>query len=102
MILCNTVCSTSSVGAGTSTKTGSPLVSHRYTPSGTSHLQHWRHQLGLCGQLRAQGDGQPGLANSYPLAHWHVRDDVVDQLGRRLGPAPGPARPAKASALAAA
>jgi hypothetical protein len=35
MILCNTVCSASSVGAGTSTKTGSPSVSHRYTPSST-------------------------------------------------------------------
>jgi len=34
-ILCNTVCSDSSVGAGTSTKTGSPSVSHRYKPTGT-------------------------------------------------------------------
>jgi len=26
----------------------------------------------------------------YPLAHRHVRDDVVDQVRRRLGHAPGP------------
>ena len=35
MILSNTVCSTLSVGAGTSTKSGSPSLSHRYTPSST-------------------------------------------------------------------
>jgi len=34
-ILCNTVCSDSSVGAGTSTKTNSPSVSHRHTSTGT-------------------------------------------------------------------
>ena len=35
MILCNTACSASSVGAGTSTKTGAPSVLSRYTPFST-------------------------------------------------------------------
>jgi len=65
------------------------------------HLQYGRYQLGLCGQQQAQGDGQPRLANSHPLAHRHTQDDVVDQVGRRLGHAPGPARRAKAAPLAA-
>ena len=33
MLLCNTFCSASSVGAGTSTKTSSPSGLQRYTPS---------------------------------------------------------------------
>ena len=33
MILCNTACSASSVGADVSTKTGAPSAPHRYTPS---------------------------------------------------------------------
>jgi len=64
------------------------------------HLQHGRYQLGLRGQQQAQRDGQPNLANPYPLAHRHVRDDVVHQVRCRLGHAPGPARRAKTSALA--
>ena len=35
MILCNTACSASSVGAGTSTNSGAPSVPRRYTPSST-------------------------------------------------------------------
>ena len=38
MIVCSTVCSTSSVDASTSMKTGAPSVLRRYTPSST----HWR------------------------------------------------------------
>ena len=52
------------------------------------HLQHGRHQLGLCGQQQAQRDGQ----RQNPLAHRHVGNDVVDQVRRRLRHAPGPAR----------
>jgi len=64
-------------------------------------LQHGRYQLGLRGQQQAQRDGQPNLANPYPLAQRHTRDDVVEQMGRRLGHAPGPARRAKPTVLAA-
>ena len=39
MILCNTVCSASSVGAGTSTKTGSPSALHRYLIDEAGMLQ---------------------------------------------------------------
>jgi len=60
------------------------------------HLQHGRHQLGLCGQQQAQRDGQ----RQNPLAHRHVGNDVVDQVRRRLRHAPGPARGAKAAPLA--
>ena len=65
------------------------------------HLQSGRHQLALCGQQQAQGDGQPRLANLPPLAHRHTRDDMVEQMGRRLGHAPGPARRPNALPLAA-
>ena len=60
-------------------------------------LQHRRHQLGLRGRQQTQRDRQPNLANPYPLAQRHVRDDVVEQMGRRLGHAPGPARLAEAA-----
>lgn len=61
------------------------------------HLQHRRHLLGLCGQQQAKGDGK----REHPLAHWHVRNDVVDQLRHRLSHATGPARRAKPAPLAA-
>ena len=35
MVLCNTACSASSVGAGTSVKTWAPTVPLRYSPSST-------------------------------------------------------------------
>ena len=38
------------------------------------HLQHNRHQLGLCGQQQAQRDGQPHDPNDHPLPHRHVRE----------------------------
>ena len=44
MILCNTACSASSVGAGTSTKTGSPSALRRYTPSSTRQ-RRWMVRL---------------------------------------------------------
>ena len=65
------------------------------------HLQHRRHQLGLCGQQQVQQDGQPNLANPNPLAHRHVRSDVIEQVRRRLYHAPGPARRAEAASFAA-
>ena len=43
-------------------------------------LQHGRHQLGLCGQQQAKRDRK----RQNPLAHRHVRDDVVHQVRRRL------------------
>ncbi len=62
------------------------------------HLQHRRHQLGLCGQQQTQRDRQ--RQHPPPLAYRNPRDDVVHQVGRRLRHAPGPARGAKAPALA--
>jgi hypothetical protein len=56
-----------------------------------NHLQHKRHQLGLCCQQQAQRDGQ----RQHPLAHRHMGDDVVDQEGRRLCHAPRAARRAR-------
>jgi hypothetical protein len=64
------------------------------------HLQHRRDQLGLRGQQHAQRDRQPKLTNSHPLAHRHVRDDVVHQVRRRLRHPPGPPRWAEAPPLA--
>ena len=43
-----------------------------------------RHQLGLRGQQQAQRDGQPNLENAHPLAYRHVRNDMVDQVGREV------------------
>ena len=53
-------------------------------------LQHGRHQLRLSGQQQAQRDGQSHDPNEHPLAHRHVRYDVVDQVRRGLRHAPGP------------
>jgi len=50
-----------------------------------------------CVASSRRSDGQ----RQYPRAHRHVRDHVIDHVRRRLRHAPGPARPAKASALAA-
>jgi hypothetical protein len=50
-------------------------------------LQHGCNQLGLCCQQQAQRDGQ----TEDPLAHRHMRDDVVHQVRRRLCHAPGAA-----------
>jgi hypothetical protein len=60
------------------------------------HLQHGRH-LGPGGQQQVQRDGQ----RQNPLAHRHVRDELVDQVRRRLHHAPGPARRAEPAPLAA-
>ena len=60
-------------------------------------LQHRCHQLRLCSQQQAQRDRQ----RQYPLAHRHMGDDVIDQVGRGLRHAPHSARGAKPSALAA-
>jgi len=60
-------------------------------------LQHGRYQLGLRGQQQAKRNRQ----RQNPLAHRHVRDDVVHQMRRRLRRAPGPAARAKAAPLAA-
>ena len=51
------------------------------------HLQHRRHQLGLCGQQQSQRDRQ----REHPLAHRHVRDDVIHQVGGGLRHSPGTA-----------
>ena len=59
-------------------------------------LQHGRYQLRLRGQQQAQRDRQ----RQHPLAHRHMGDDVVDQVGRRLRHAPCAARGAKAAPLA--
>jgi len=60
-------------------------------------LQHRRHQLGLRRQQQAQRNRQ----RQNPVAHRDTRDDMVDQVGRRLGHAPGSARRTKPPALAA-
>jgi hypothetical protein len=60
------------------------------------HLQHWRDELRLRGQQHPQRDRE----RQHPLPHWHVRDDVVDQMRRRLRHAPGAARGAEPAALA--
>ena len=51
------------------------------------HLQHRRDQLGLRGQQQSQRDRQ----REHPLAHRHVRDDVLHQVGGGLRHAPGTA-----------
>ena len=51
------------------------------------HLQHRRDQLGLRGQQLAQRDRQ----RQHPLAHRHLRDDVIHQVGGGLCHAPGAA-----------
>ena len=48
------------------------------------HLQHRRDQLGLRGQQQPQRDRQ----REHPLAHRHLRDDVIQQVGGRLRHAP--------------
>ena len=60
------------------------------------HLQHGRHQLGLCGQQQAQHDRQ----RQHPLAHRHVGDDMVHQVRRCLHYSPGNARRTRAAPLA--
>ena len=54
-------------------------------------VHHLQHQLGLCSQQQAKRDRQC----QHPLAHRHVRNDVIDQVGRRMRHAPGSARRAK-------
>lgn len=44
------------------------------------HLQQRRYLLGLCGQQQAQGNRQ----RQHPLAHRHMRDDVVHHSECRL------------------
>ncbi len=61
------------------------------------NLQHGRHQQGPRSQQQAQRDRQ----QQHPLAHRHVGDDVVHQVGRRLRHAPGTARGAEPAPLAA-
>ena len=53
-------------------------------------LQHRRHQL--CSQQQAQRDGQ----RQHPLAHRHMGDRMVDQVGRGLRHAPRAAAIARA------
>ncbi len=60
------------------------------------HLQHGCHQFGLRRQQHAQRDGQ----RQHPLAHRHVRDDVVYQMRRGLRHASGSARGAEPPPLA--
>ena len=61
------------------------------------HLQHGRHQLGLRSQQQAQRDRQ----RQHPLAHRHMGNDVVDQVGCGLGHAARAARRAEPAPLAA-
>jgi len=56
MILCNTACSASSVGAATSTNSGSPSVPHRYTPSSTRQCRVDVGDTVKAGQLLAEMD----------------------------------------------
>ena len=42
-------------------------------------LQHRRDQLGLRVQQQAQRDRQ----GQHPLLHWHLQDDVVDEVALR-------------------
>ena len=51
------------------------------------HLQYRRDQLGLRGQQLAQRDRK----RQHPLAHRHLRDDVIHQVGGGLCHAPGAA-----------
>ena len=45
------------------------------------HLQHRRHQLGLCGQQQPWQDGQPHDPNEYPLAHRQGADRALGPVG---------------------
>ena len=42
-----------------------------------NHVQHGRHQLELCGQQQAQRDRQSHNPNEHPLAHRHVRNELI-------------------------
>ncbi len=64
-------------------------------------LQHGRYPLRPRGQQRAKRDRQPHDPNEHPLAHRHMGDDVVHQMGGGLCHATGTARRAKATPLAA-
>jgi hypothetical protein len=61
------------------------------------HAQHRAGQRGVKGELIAQGEGQ----RQHPLAHGHLGDDAIDQLGGQLAHPAAPARGAEAAALAA-
>ncbi len=61
------------------------------------HLQHRGDEFGLRGQQQAQRDRQ----RQDPLAHRHVRDDVIDQVRRGLRHPARATRRAEPAALAA-
>ncbi len=65
----------------------SPTIQQMARNHALHHLQHRRDQLGLRGQQQTQRDGQ----REHPLAHRHVRNDVIDQVGGGLRHAPGTA-----------
>ena len=99
MTVCSSACSSSSVSVLDSTKTGRPEARDQRHGAAVAlvglqpgavqqvagdhalhHLQHRSDQPGLSGQQQAQRDRQ----RQHPLPHRHVRDDVVDQVGRSL------------------
>ena len=64
------------------------LIEHEARDGAVYDLQHRRHRLGLRGQQQKQRNRQPNLAIPHPLAHRHARNDLIDQVGRRLRHAP--------------
>jgi hypothetical protein len=59
--------------------------------SALHRAQHRRDQFGMRGQQQPQRDWQ----RQHPLPHWHLQDDVIHQVRRRLRHAPRTARCAK-------
>ncbi len=59
-------------------------------------LQHRGKQVRLGGEQMPQGDRK----RDHPLAHRHVRDDLLHQMGRGLGHPASPTRRAKPSPFA--
>ena len=61
-----------------------------------NHAQHRPQQFRMHGKQAAQRDGE----RQHPLPHRHVRDDLINQVSRRLMHAPRAARGTEAASLA--
>ena len=91
MILCNTVCIASLVGAGTSTKTGSPSASHRYLIDEAGMLQEGGFWDDRIKSLRAVAGAFPrpleGTATELAIRERRV-DHYADVLAAPDAPEP--------------
>ena len=65
-----------------------------------NHAKHGRHQLELCGQQQAQRDRQSHDPNEHPLAHRHVRNELITRCAAVWTHVQCPGREAEAAPLA--